>query len=78
MQPIMTMCIGALFPSPAVPRMIGLISLLMLPLTMLGAPVCGYIYDTSGSYDLAFGLLIALSAASLISLAFLRLPEHRT
>ncbi len=75
--PVMTMCIGALFPAPAVPRMIGLLSALSLPVTMLGAPVSGYIYDTSGSYDLAFRLLIGVCAASLISLAFLRLPEHR-
>ena len=73
----MRVSLGALYGAPAVAGMIGLISLLFLPFNMLGAPVSGYIYDTSGSYEQAFWLILGVCAASMISLVFLRLPEHR-
>jgi len=77
LMPLQTVSLGALFGAPAVAGMIGLISLLFLPFNMLGAPVSGYIYDTSGSYEQAFWLILGVCAFSMVSLMFLRLPEHR-
>lgn len=77
LPPLQTVSLGVLFGAAAVPRMLGLITAMLLPLTMLGAPLAGYISDATGSYDLAFRIMLGSCAASLIPLTFLRIPSRQ-
>jgi hypothetical protein len=54
---------------------IGLMSTLMLPIRVVGIPYAGWIFDRTGSYQIAFLTFIGLCVVSMLVLAFLRLPE---
>jgi len=67
--------IGAAFGRYRFGRMIGLMNPVMLPIRVLGIPYAGWIFDRTGSYQIAFLTFIGLCAVSILVLAFLRLPE---
>jgi MFS family permease len=75
MPPLAGALIGAAFGRYKFGRMMGLMNPVMLPIRVLGIPYAGWIYDRTGSYEVAFLTFIALCAASILVLTFLRLPE---
>ena len=74
MVPLSGALIGAAFGRERVGRAIGAMNPVMLPIRVLGIPYAGWIYDRTGSYDIAFLTFIGLCCASILVLAFLRLP----
>ena len=68
---------GAAFGRGIFGRVMGLMNLLMLPFSIAGAPVAAYLFDRTGSYQLAFTSFLAFFVLGGISIAFLRLagPE---
>lgn len=65
---------GATFGRAAFGRAIGLMNLLMLPFTVAGAPAAAYLFDRTGSYQLAFSCFLAFFALASLALLWLRLP----
>jgi MFS family permease len=75
MPPLAGALIGAAFGRFRFGRMMGLMNPLMLPIRVLGIPYAGWIYDRTGSYQIAFLTFVALCVLSILVLSFLRLPE---
>jgi MFS family permease len=75
MVPLSGAIIGAAFGRHRFGRMMGMMNPLMLPIRVLGIPYAGWIYDRTGSYEIAFLTFICLYAVSILVLGFLRLPE---
>ena len=67
---------GAVFGRAAFGRVMGLTNLFMMPFSVLGAPVAAYLFDRTGSYQLAFASFLVFPALSALVIAFLRLPAH--
>ena len=74
MVPLSGALIGAAFGRDRFGRAIGAMNPVMLPIRVLGIPFAGWIYDRTGSYDIAFLTFIGLCSLSILVLAFLRLP----
>ena len=74
MPPLAGALIGAAFGRYKFGRMMGLMNPLMLPIRVLGIPYAGWIYDRTGSYDIAFLTFIGLCVVSILVVALLRLP----
>jgi MFS family permease len=75
MPPLAGALIGAAFGRYQFGRMMGLMNPLMLPIRVLGIPYAGWIFDRTGSYQIAFLTFVGLCVLSILVLAFLRLPE---
>jgi MFS family permease len=75
MPPLLGTLIGAAFGRHQFGRVFGLMNPLMLPIRVLGPPYAGWIFDTTGSYEIAFLTFIGLCALSMLVLVLLRLPE---
>jgi MFS family permease len=75
MVPLSGALIGAAFGRERFGRAIGAMNPLMLPIRVLGIPYAGWVFDRTGSYEVAFLTFMGLCALSIIVLAFLRLPE---
>jgi MFS family permease len=75
MVPLSGALIGAAFGRYRFGRMTGLMNPLMLPIRILGIPYAGWVFDRTGSYEIAFQTFIALSVVSILVTALLRLPE---
>ncbi len=67
---------GAVFGRAAFGRVMGLMNLFMMPFSVLGAPAAAYLFDRTGSYQLAFASFLVFPALSALVIAFLRLPAH--
>ena len=65
---------GAAFGRATIGSAMGLMNLLMLPVSIAGAPVAAHIFDRTGSYQLAFTTFVGCFAVGAIAIAFLRLP----
>jgi MFS family permease len=65
---------GAVFGRAAFGQVMGLMNLLMMPFSVVGAPVAAYLFDRTGSYQLAFASFLVFPALSALVIAFLRLP----
>jgi MFS family permease len=75
MPPLAGLLIGAAFGRYRFGRMMGLMNPLMAPIRVLGIPYAGWIFDRTGSYEIAFLTFIGLCVLSMLAVAFLRLPE---
>jgi MFS family permease len=75
MPPLAGALIGAAFGRYRFGRMMGLMNPLMLPIRVLGIPYAGWVFDSTGSYEIAFLTFIGLCAISILVLFLLRLPE---
>jgi len=75
MPPLLGALIGAAFGRYRFGRVFGLMNPLMLPIRVLGPPYAGWIFDSTGSYQIAFLTFIGLCAISILVVALLRLPE---
>ena len=67
---------GATYGRAAFGRAMGLMNLLMLPFSIVGAPAAAYLFDRTGSYRLAFASFLGCFVLGAIAIAFLRLPAH--
>jgi MFS family permease len=73
--PLWGALIGAGFGRQAFGRVMGLMGPVMLPIHILGIPYAGWIYDRTGSYEIAFLTFIGVYALAIAVLLLLRLPE---
>jgi predicted MFS family arabinose efflux permease len=73
--PLWAAMIAAGFGRDAFGSVMGLMSPFMAPIQSLGVPFAGWIFDRTGSYDLAFQMFIGIYAVAAFVLFFLRLPE---
>jgi hypothetical protein len=53
----------------------GLMGPVMLPIHILGIPYAGWIYDRTGSYEIAFQTFIGIYVLAIAVLLLLRLPR---
>ena len=74
MIPVRAALISRLFTIEQYARAWGSLRLCMFPMTISWLPLIGYIYDTSGSYSLAFNLFAGLFATALC-VAFFMIPD---
>ena len=74
-MPMWTVFIGTLFGRAAFARVMGLMTPLITPFSLLGFPFASLVFDTFGSYVPAFVAVIVGIAFSMAALAMLRLPE---
>ena len=75
--PMFSLLLSAMFGRAAFARVMGLMSPLTTPFMLAGMPFTTYVYETTGSYLPAFGVLIGGFVVSLVAVAMLRLPEER-
>ncbi len=75
--PMWSVLLSAMFGREAFARVMGITSPLTTPFMLGGMPFTTYIYELTGSYLPAFGVLIGGIFVSLVALALLRLPEER-
>jgi MFS family permease len=75
MPPLAGALIGAAFGRYRFGRMMGLMNPVMLPIRVLGIPYAGWIFDRTGSYEIAFLTFIGLCVMSILALSLLRLPD---
>jgi MFS family permease len=73
--PLWAALIGAGFGRNEFGSVMGLMSPFMAPIQALGVPFAGWIFDRTGSYDLAFQAFLGIYALAAFVLFFLRLPE---
>jgi MFS family permease len=66
---------GATFGRASFGRVMGLMNLLMIPFSISGAPVAAYLFDRTGSYQLAFASFLSFFVLAAIAIAFLRIPS---
>jgi MFS family permease len=73
--PLWGALIGAGFGRQAFGRVMGLMGPVMLPIHVLGIPYAGWIYDRTGSYEIAFFTFIGIYVLAIAVVLLLRLPE---
>jgi MFS family permease len=73
--PLWGATIGAGFGRHAFGRVMGLMTPVMVPIHIFGIPYAGWIYDRTGSYQIAFLTFLGAYALAMTATLFLRLPE---
>jgi len=72
--PLWGALVGAAFGRHIFGRVMGFMSPYMLPFQTLGIPFAAWIFDTTGSYELAFKIFIGIYFSAMCALLFVRLP----
>ena len=73
--PLRSVVVGKAYGRMKVASAIGLLRLFTMPLVICGAPLTGWMYDSQGSYQNAFSmLLVSLSLIAIFTL-FLKLED---
>ena len=67
--------VGKTFGSERFGAVLGLMRPAMFPIQILGVPFAGWVYDTTGSYALAFQVLFVLYGMAALAISFYRAPE---
>jgi MFS family permease len=75
MVPLWGALVGAIFGRETFGRAMGLMGPFMLPIQISGVPFAGYVFDRTGSYDVAFQVLFAVYLAAAAALLLLKHPE---
>ena len=75
-SPLWSVLLSAMFGREAFARVLGVMSPLTTPFMLAGMPFTTFVYETTGSYLPAFGVLIGGFIVSLVALSMLRLPEE--
>ena len=76
MMPLWGTLIGACFGRRSFGRVMGLMSPILLPIQILGVPFAGYVFDRSGTYDLAFAVFVCMYLSAMLVLFLLRTPSQ--
>lgn len=76
--PLSAALLARTFGSAAFGSMMGMKMLLTTPLVAMGTPFAGWVFDTTGSYRIAFGVFLALVVLSLLALRAVRVPPTAT
>ncbi len=76
-MPLWTVLLASIYGRAAFARVMGIMSPLITPFVLIGMPFTTFVYETTGSYQSAFGVLIAGFVVSLVALSFLRLSPER-
>jgi MFS family permease len=66
---------GACFGRAVFGRAMGLMTPLMLPFNLLGAPVAAHVFDQTGSYTLVFSAFLATLVLGALAIVLLRIPR---
>jgi MFS family permease len=67
--------VGKTFGSERFGAVLGLMRPAMFPIQILGVPFAGWVFDTTGSYVLAFQILFVLYAIAAVAVGFYRAPK---
>src|SRR5690606_19835283 len=67
---------GAAFGRHAIGSAMGLMNLLMLPFSIAGAPIAAWVYDRSGSYQVAFASFLVCFVLGAGAIGFLRVERE--
>jgi MFS family permease len=73
MLPVWGAILAILFGAANYGRVMGMMSPVIMPLTLVGAPLAGYIFDVTGGYAPAFVLFAGGLVLALIALPFIRM-----
>ncbi len=73
--PLWGALIGSGFGRQAFGSVMGLMTPVMVPVQIFGIPYAGWIYDRTGSYDIAFTSFLGVYAFACVVVLFLRMPE---
>ena len=74
--PLQGAIIGATFGRLSFGTVLGLLRPVTMPVQMLGIPLAGWIYDTRGSYDLAFQVFVVTYVAAIGLIGALQLGQR--
>ena len=66
--------VGKTFGRERFGAVLGLMRPAMFPVQILGVPFAGWVYDTTGSYSLAFQILLGAYAVAAVAITFYRAP----
>ncbi len=66
---------GACFGRAVFGRAMGLMTPLMLPFNLAGAPIAAYVFDRTGSYSLVFSAFLITFVLGALAISFLRIPQ---
>ena len=75
MLPVWGAILAILFGAANYGRVMGMMSPVIMPLTLVGAPLAGYIFDVTGGYATAFVLFAGGLVLALIALPFIRMKS---
>lgn len=73
--PMHGIIVGRTWGSERFGAVLGLMRPAMFPIQILGVPFAGWVFDTTGSYMLAFQVLFALYVVAAVAVTFYRTPE---
>lgn len=74
--PVWAALTGAVYGRMAFGRAMGLMSFVMLPFSVIGAPIAARLFDVTGSYRLAFASFFVCFVLGSVAIAFLRPPAR--
>jgi predicted MFS family arabinose efflux permease len=72
-SPVQSMLVPRIFGQRVIGRVSGLLSLVMLALSLNSPPAFGLIYDRTGSYDAMFFILAVIAGATMLFVPYIRL-----
>ncbi len=73
LQPIL---VGSLYDRAIIGKMLGIFSMFTALPNLMGPPFMGYIFDITGSYNLALLVIAVFYIVSLVLVFFIRLPRR--
>ncbi|MBK7949763.1 MAG: MFS transporter [Deltaproteobacteria bacterium] len=74
--PVWAALTGAVYGRMAFGRAMGLMNFVMLPFSVIGAPIAARLFDVTGSYRLAFASFFVCFVLGAVAIAFLRPPAR--
>jgi MFS family permease len=75
--PLVSALLARAFGREAFAAMLGLMTPILIPFQASGAPFAAWVFDTTGSYDLAFWAFVVALGMAAAALLLLRLPAEK-